>query len=104
MAYWDFGYSVDVYDQNGRRSALVFLPDNAVEWLWWPEGALGRVALDYGETAQPRFHLVSEPMTFGAAKARLGGLGRDCRGPNVPAHRKSYAADAEVIRSKLAIS
>lgn len=104
MAYWDFGYSVDVYDKNGRQSALVFLPDNAVEWIWRPDGAPGRVALDYGDTAQPRFQVLSGPTTFGAAKARVGGLGRDCRGPNVPTHRKSYAADADVIRSKLAIN
>lgn len=104
MSYWDFGYGVDVYDHNRRRSALVFLPDSAVEWLGRLDGAPGHAALDYGETAQPRFHVLSEPMTFGAAKERLGDLLRGCRGPNVPAHRQSRVADADVIRSKLSIN
>lgn len=104
MSYWDFGYSVGVYDQNRQRSVLVFLPDNAVEWMGRLDGAPGRAALDYGETAQPRFQVLSEPMTFGVAKERVGDLGRECGGPNVPAHRQSHAADADVIRSKLSIT
>lgn len=101
MAPWDYSNSTDIFGSDTRRGSLVFIPEESLQALAQGTSAVGRVAVEYGQSSERSEYLyLSGPTTWGVTSRVFAHVDRDFRGPNIPPG-KAHAADLDVIVAKL---